>query len=561
MELPREISAKRGLSLSYKGKILLSKVDPIGQAEKIIQSLDVKERTLYLCPSPLYGYGLSHLLDRIHKSSAVLCVEADKHLFDIALKSINCKDPRFHFALVEPSAASAGAASAGAVPADSGSVAKEAAQEVCSLVNKIWEEHSFQRIELIRLNGGWQLYPEHYESIKDLLQKDISLKWTNTMIMIRLGRLYIKNTIRNLSLLPKSRDISLLNFHEAPILVLGAGPSADLILDKISLYKKTNKRPFRIICVDSCLTLLKERGIEPDLAVILESQHVNLRSFLNSKQWGVKTLVDLSSLPLSATILGSDYYFGFTPWTSLKIFKRLEAAGLLPVTLTPLGSVGLTAVELALKFGSGPVVTAGIDFSYNLDSSYSRSSPVHLSRLVNNNCFNSLLNADNAFRKGTYTLKSKSGHTVRTDPVMMNYRNLYENEFGSNPRLFDISGPGLFLGTNTIAADKVFDLLNTSAASAGLFVSGEKVHISSEQVVDFVTGEIGIINEIKNILSGNIPLDELRLDKLLDDADYLWAHFPDYRQQIGAKDLSFYKRVRMEIEPFLKLWDMTLKSL
>ena len=546
MEQPREIQARRGFSLFYKGKILLSKIDPIGQAEKIVQSLDIKERTLYLCPSPLYGYGLSDLLNRMHKSSAVLCIEADKHLFDIALKSINCSNQRFLLTFVDASTTNA---------------FKEAAQEICSFAEKTWGERSFKRIELVRLNGGWQIFPELYENIRDLLEKDMALKWTNAMIMIRLGRLYIRNAIRNLPLLSGSRELTSLNFNDEPILVLGAGPSADIILDKISLFKKANERPFRIICVDSCLTLMKERGIEPDLAVILESQYVNLRSFKNSRGWGIKALVDLSSFPASAVILGGDYYFGFTPWTNLSFFKRLEKAGLLPVNLTPLGSVGLTAVELALKLGSGPVITAGIDFSYNLDSSYSRSSPVHLSRLINKNRLNSILNSESAFREGTFNVKSKSGDLIRTDPVMMNYRNLFENEFSGNSRLFDIEGPGLFLGIKTISAVDACAVLNKIRTSTDALIPAEEIKITSQQITDFVVREVDILNELKNMLKGTIPLVEARLNELLDEADYLWAHFPDYNQQHGSRDLNFLKRVRMEIDPFLKLWDMALNEL
>jgi len=45
------------------------------------------------------------------------------------------------------------------------------------------------------------------------------------------------------------------------------------------------------------------------------------------------------------------------------------------------------------------------------------------------------------------------------------------------------------------------------------------------------------------------------LSVLIDECDYLWAHFPDYSGGVKPKlsDLSFLKRVRTEIEPMLKL--------
>jgi hypothetical protein len=57
---------------------------------------------------------------------------------------------------------------------------------------------------------------------------------------------------------------------------------------------------------------------------------------------------------------------------------------------------------------------------------------------------------------------------------------------------------------------------------------------------------------------------------LIDECDYLWAHFPDYAaagRHPGKAELetgspaaiSFLKRLRIEIDPFLKLLNLTLK--
>jgi len=70
----------QGLPFVRNGKTLLSGVDPQGRADRIASAVPVKERTLYFCPSPLYGYGLSNFLSRLKTeapNSAVLCVEAD----------------------------------------------------------------------------------------------------------------------------------------------------------------------------------------------------------------------------------------------------------------------------------------------------------------------------------------------------------------------------------------------------------------------------------------------------------------------------------------------------
>ena len=78
-ELPARAApdGRQGYSISYMGKTLLSRVDPITQGERLAAEIPIQERTLYFCPSPLYGYGLSVLLEKLPENSALLCVEAD----------------------------------------------------------------------------------------------------------------------------------------------------------------------------------------------------------------------------------------------------------------------------------------------------------------------------------------------------------------------------------------------------------------------------------------------------------------------------------------------------
>ena len=79
-EVPRPLPARRGLSLSYQGKTLLSTIDPIAQAERAARSYTLKERTLYIIASPLFGYGITALLEALPANSKIMCLEVDEHL-------------------------------------------------------------------------------------------------------------------------------------------------------------------------------------------------------------------------------------------------------------------------------------------------------------------------------------------------------------------------------------------------------------------------------------------------------------------------------------------------
>ena len=553
--------------LAYKGKALLSRHNPEKQAERLVLNFPLKANTLYLCPSPLYGYGLSVLLDRFVKetlveSSAILCLEAEEELFKISLPALSA-------ILTEWEEKNNIKAPLLLCPHTSKS-------EICYFVRSKFGSLNFRRVEVLRLTGGWQVNPGFYREIESALGREIAVDWGNAMTMIRLGRLFSHNFAANISGFYReegglaqevSYDIKHLNYGTSPILVLAAGPSLDASLDKLALLSggsipAPDKRPYRIIAVDTSLPLLLERKIIPDLVVILESQHWNLRAFTGAKGHKIDAAIDLSALPASSRVLDGRRFYFFTPWTELEIFSRLSELKLLPESFLPLGSVGLSAVAIALRSGSGNVITCGLDFSFTMDNYHARSSPSQGEMERKQNRFKSLLNLSAAFRNGSFTAFSKEGNAVRSDPALRRYRNLFEQEFSPNARLFDISGSGLDLGIKVYDIDEIYAILNAASpaaidASCAALAGVPTLEETYRENAGFIAGELNSLKELRGILSGELSPDEQKLKELLLRADYLWAHFPDCAggRTPPLTDLGFLKRVRMEIEPFLRLWE------
>jgi hypothetical protein len=343
-----------------------------------------------------------------------------------------------------------------------------------------------------------------------------------------------------------------------------------------------DERPFRIICVDTCLSALKERRITPDMAVILESQHWNLEDFTGLSGWNIPAAMDLSALPGSAGVLSGELFLFFTPWTELNIFERLGAAGLLPTSLPPLGSVGLSAVAIARLLTCGTIITAGLDFSFTMDSSHARSTPEHKKRLRRHNRFKGLLNADAAFGQAVFATVSKTGQRVLSNPSMRNYRDLFEREFGpvANGRgpkssakndapFFDMSNgtadSGLPLGIETLSPEASFKTLSGgSSITPNISPSLNGDNSASEKLMSFIRDEQNRLILLRNMLTGESAMDYDTLTRLVDECDYLWAHFPDYaasarrpsQTELEANSgtaISFLKRLRVEIDPFIKL--------
>jgi len=540
------------MPLVRNGKTLLSGVDPVRRADQTADAVSVKDYTLYFCPSVLYGYGLARLLARLEKeapNSAILCVEKDGELFELTEKNI------------EPALAANNRLRITNICDEAG---------LCAFVREAWGARAFRYLETVRFSGGWQLFPEVYDSLCSALRREIATDWSNALTLAKLGRLYIRNALRNLSLIPRFPSCVNLSFGGAPVLVLGAGPSLDETLD--ALVKRYPQeinlnRPFKIVCVDTCIGALKDRGIIPDLVIILESQHWNLRDFTGCYGWQASFAIDLSALPQSALMLDGEGFMFMTPWTPLRIFERLKEAQLIPAVLPPLGSVGLTAVELTRRLTTGKIICAGLDFSFSQDKYHARGTPGHRSLLNSQNRLRSIFNAA-VYNQSSIAAVSKDGLPVYTNPSMKNYRNLFEQEFGGDIRIFDIEGTGLPLGVKTLSMEDAMELLvkiDPQFISQGRRTSGSQddeppvreaqKEEKEDKLNSFYKDEKKRLEELRRLLTGEAAADNERLTVLIDECDYLWAHFPDYsasrRPAIG--DISFLKRLRTEIDPMMEL--------
>jgi hypothetical protein len=528
------------------GITLLSGIDPVGRCEKIANAVSLKDRTLYFCPSPLFGYGLGEFLSRLEKeapSSAVLCVEADSELYELSLENIDVS-VKTHRKLRITNITEAG--------------------KLCSFFRTQWEARAFRRIEIIRLTGGWQLFSDLYDALCDSLRREIATDWSNALTLAKLGRLYIRNALRNLPLLADFSSISKLSFGSSPVLVLGAGPSLDEVIDSLVIHFgesifRTGNRPFKIVCVDTCLGALKDRKIFPDLVVILESQHWNLNDFHGCKGWEVKSAIDLSAYPQSSQMFTGNGFLFMTPWTSLKIFERLNETGLLPSVVPPLGSVGLSAVEISRRLTSGKIILCGLDFSFTVDKYHARSTPGHRKRLNTQNRLRGIINAsvlDTAF-----AVVSKSGFPVLSSPVMRHYRDLFEQEFSGDRRLFNIEVSGLPLGIKTISMEDAFKALGGNGQEILLKESAatneEKILLKGK-LGFFLENEKKRLKDLRDILTGEAQMDREKLKVLIEECDYLWAHFPDFsggkRPDFESSEfISFLNRIRAEIDPMMRL--------
>ncbi|MDR1232415.1 MAG: DUF115 domain-containing protein [Spirochaetaceae bacterium] len=524
--MPRVVPAKRGWTVFYEGRPLLSTIDPVAAADRLIAALPKDERTLYLCISPLFGYGLSRLLDTMHPASAILCVEAENALATLAREHIPpeiMRHPRFML-LADPSSGTSPAAAHAATLS-------------------AWGSRVFRRVVRFDLSASAVLHAPLYRAVEETLRREITLAWENAATLIKLGRRYALNFLRNLRLLdiapsvetcacpegspcnvpgaipnsalPSARTAKPLARHDntARIHVLGAGPSLDRFF--------ADYRGGGIVCVDTALPALRARGLRADLAVALEAQHWNLRDFVGCGDSTAALAMDLSALPATFSCANGKVYLFFTPWTRLRIFDRLKNAALLPLEMPPLGNVGVTAYALAHRlFPAGEIIPHGLDFAYTIDQYHCRDSPGHIDSLRYSDRFHSPLPAA-ALRSASFATVNERGEPVRQDPVMRRYQELFLS-VRSNP---------------------------TTTAATPLSRNRQKTAMT------FATEIRTELTRIRRILSGEEKVAGADLQTLLDSNDFLFAHYPDYagtNNRANIEDLSFLKRIRAEIDAFIK---------
>jgi hypothetical protein len=143
---------------------------------------------------------------------------------------------------------------------------------------------------------------------------------------------------------------------------------------------------------------------------------------------------------------------------------------------------------------------------------------------------------------------------------MKNYRDLFEQEFGGDSRIFDIEGAGLSLGVKTLSMEDAINSLvkiDPQFITRGRGGAGAQREEKENKLNSFYKTEKELLQELRGLLTGEAAADNERLAVLINECDYLWAHFPDYAasRRPELSDISFLKRLRTEIDPMLKLLD------
>ncbi len=524
---PCLVPAGQGFSVSYKNRYLYSKFNPMQGCERLVSTLQILPGSLIVVFSPVLGYGLQDLLQKIDSDSYVIAIETDPELFDFSLPHIKefQKNTHFEYLYISPD-----------------KTGVSAFLNRINIIMKVDKSFFFKRLHTLNFAAVTQI--ENFKTdFITYTDSFIDFFWKNRITLTKMGRLYARNIFKNLHSIHSSVQLQKGSIQK-PIIVLGAGIS----LESIIPFLKLHAQDFFIICVDSALFPLLEHGISPQIVQAVECQLANMKAFIGTKNSRIHLDTDLSSRPRVKNISAGEVSFFLSEYESSHFLSRLKKA--IPVrVIPPLGSVGLTAVQTALYLRSSevPIFFAGLDFSYIPGKTHCKSAPAHRSTLITSNRLTSTNSNSGYFSKGTEFL---SNNTI-TDAPLKRYALLFDEEFSSCNKLYNLSITSLIKKVPFINLDSIQSYYkqvdNTLNPLSFFSPVDNSIKIRVENLLKHEKENLLTIKDA--LMYGS--LKEEKLLNLLEQHEYLYLHFPDGYKKPNLSQ-SFLKRIRAEIDFFLK---------
>jgi hypothetical protein len=572
---PRIVEVSGERSIEYGSTQLYHPSKPAERSRRRAERIETRKSTIYLLASPLLWYGIDELLASLPNSSQVIALEADEKLRKISddyFPSKNQQEARLHYLQGEPDR-----------------------QSLFSLLRSIGIER-FRSCRVLSLNGGYRLHAGIYSSLAEALNEEIAAFWKNKMTLIHMAPLWIKNIFSNIALYHR-HIFCRLQFPELadrPVLVVGAGESSEKLLAALSeAHGQELRGRLYVIAVDTAVAALYDWKIIPDAVVAQEGQFYNFYDFLPvAEHWEEdkrpRLFLDLTGSDIIPRLrsspeqlpAGSCSFFASSFFPN-RLFDRLRTHGLLPPLVPPLGSVGSTAVELALRCSTGPVYVSGLDFSFHYGKSHMRGAPLLLrEHLISDRLHPAGSSALLYPEKSVFHLDEERKPALLSTGLLSTYAASFSRHFASySDRIFLLNSQGHDLGLPHLSLNRFFrDLAGVELSSSppGPLHALSKDPRGRERVRNFLKEEKALLSRLYDAgsrrLSGMAPgpSDSAgpaargeekteTLEELYAQADYLFLHFPDTGYDPPKKlEPDMLKRLLVSAGHYLRIIDRAL---
>ncbi len=412
---------------------------------------------------------------------------------------------------------------------------------------------TFKRVIKIDFSAGSTFNNSLYKELYSACTKAIMTWWSNRITLTKFGRNYSENFFKNLKILNKTVPIQ--NYFgkiSKPIVVCGAGESLDFSISEL----KKNSDNFCILCADTALQPLLANKIIPYGVFVEETQQVITKAFIgtNKKVYDFHIFAGLSAVSSLAQIFALNKISFFTTlYSDCDFLQNCLKNKIIPHSIPPFGSVGLTAVYFALKFrknSSVPVFVTGLDFSYSAGKTHAKGTLAHKTRMFTNTKLNPIQNYGSCFNIHSTKFADKCGNIFYTMPVMKKYSELFNSFFCRTENLFDAGICGIPLKIERKLPESFnFNEKNDFDNSKGNY---DSIFYDTEK---WILQEKNALLYLKSLLTEKTEFNEEKLKeeiiKTAEKREYLYLHFPD--GWIFQYSQSFLNRIRTQIDFFLKI--------
>lgn len=424
-------------TMRFKGTLLHSTHNPVEEARRLIERYDLASKDLVIVFGLGLGYHLVEILKRGKGLKFILLIEPSPDIFWAALEYVDLRE-----FIASPC------------------VQLSIGEETSRAVERFKERFDILRMAspcIIEHPPSTRLNQDYFKDLRTRINDSIGLKILQAKTLCRFGWNFQQNIIKNIPEMIHSPGIKNLfgKFEGMPSLIIGAGPSLDISIDGIKMAKEKAL----LIAADTALKTLLDRGISPDLVVVVDPQEVNIE-YLNGIEEGDHFLVVGSTAHHRIPSLGGQKFFFRTDHPICRWFSTFDDKGFLR---TGGGSVVNVAFDLATRLGVDPVVLVGCDFSFPEGLPYTKGvlegkgGESWMDRL-NKFLTIEMIRREYLKEEDLFAIPGKSGGSVPTNRTLYSYLRELESEIlrrKGRPHVINASNGAAIKGTEVMGLEDV----------------------------------------------------------------------------------------------------------
>lgn len=434
------------LTAKFAGRWLHSTRAPRREAERVAADPSFAAADLIVC----YGFGLGYHLEAIadrHPETPIVVLEPQLELFRAALgtRPLEPLLRRANLTLI---------------------AGPDAAEGLAPALSRIRP----RRPAIQRLRAAVDASPEVFAAADEAISRHSTREEINRNTLKRFGRLWVRNLVRNITVMAESPGIARLQnrFSDLPAVVCAAGPTLDEVLPRLAELRAHAL----IIAVDTSIVPLLRAGVAPDFLVTVDPQYWNTRHLDRADSPQTALVSESATHPRVFRLLSENPRYLCSSLFPLGQYleRGLEPRGALGAG----GSVATSAWDFAKVLGCNPVYAAGLDLGFPDHVTHCRGS--FFEELAHGFCdrimpverYAAQYLWDGGSRRGVAT----DGTTILTDRRMLLYKWWFESQIAATqqpgPQFRTLSSRGLLIeGMDALPPSDALGEAESQAARAG----------------------------------------------------------------------------------------------